>query len=341
MSRSVRTKRNCTKTLYNRESGRKFRGWPGDRRTLRGWAEPQSRNPTQKLSENVMDALAYPYEFYLPKVQQWHHVGGPKLHDPEARFVHVNPAMAPLSVLDDFKNLQGVWLWRAADDQIETLSRFHGLSVVRLVDPRITSLAPLSHLPKLRALSLEDPPALNGLDQLQNLCCLAMRHFRRIKSLSPMSALSQLRVVSFSTIPSWDASRRCLQVESFGPLGKAVALESLALIGVWPQDARLDALHGLEKLQFLHISHVYGFSLEQYAALARALPHARGHCLEPYFPLPQLNLRCKRCDEELAFLTGPHPRTPRQLCPKCRAQKLEEHVRQWNAAIHAAPGTEG
>jgi hypothetical protein len=288
-----------------------------------------------------MDALTYPYENYLPKVQQWHRAGVPNPHDPEARFVYVDTTAASLSLLDSFKGLQGVWLRRATDTHMGTLSRFPALYVVRLVEPRITSLAPLKHLPNLQALSLEDPPDLHGLEGLKNLRCLTMRHFRRISSFSPMADLSELRALSFSTIPSWDASRRCLQVQSFEPLRNAVALESLALMGVWPLDGKLDALHGLAKLQFLHISHAYGFSLEQYAALRRALPDARGHCLEPYFPLPQLHLHCKRCEEELVFLTGPRPRTPRQLCPKCHAHKLEEHVRRWNAALQTAPGTEG
>jgi hypothetical protein len=288
-----------------------------------------------------MDALAYPYEFYLPKVQQWYRAGGPKPHDPEARFVHVNPVVAPLSVLDDFKNLQGVWVWRPVDAHLEELSRFPRLSVVRLVEPRITSLAPLKHLPNLQALSMDDPPVLNGLEGLRNLRCLTMRHFRRINSLSSVAALPELRALSLSTIPSWDASRRCLQVESLEPLREAVALESLALMGVWPQDGRLDALHSLAKLKFLHISAVYGFSLEQYAALRRSLPNARGHCLEPFFKLPQVILRCKRCGEELVFLTGPRPRTRRQLCPKCHAHKLEEHIRQWKAALKDAPAAGG
>jgi hypothetical protein len=288
-----------------------------------------------------MDALTYPYEFYLPKAQQWHRVGGQKPHDPEARFVYVDPTAAPIGVLADFKDLQGVWLWQAAYAHIETLSRFPAISVVRLAEPRISSLAPLKHLPNLQALSLEDPLVLEGLEGLQRLRCLAMRHFRRINSLAPMAALSELRAASLSTIPSWDASRRCLQVESFEPLRKAGALESLALMGIWPQDGRLDALHRLVKLKFLHISHVYGFSLEQYAALRRALPDARGQCLEPFFPLPQLNLHCKRCGEELVFLTGPRPRTRRQLCPKCHTHKLEEHIRQWKAALKDAPEAGG
>ncbi|HXH50101.1 MAG TPA: hypothetical protein VNM47_12225 [Terriglobia bacterium] len=288
-----------------------------------------------------MDALTYPYELYLPKVQQWHRVGGQEPHDPDARFVYVDITAAPLSVLDGFKDLQGVWLRRAADAHMEALPRFSALSVVYLVEARITSLAPLRHLPKLQAISLADPPVLHGLEGLKNLRCLTMRHFRRINSLSAVAALPELRALSVSTIPSWDASRRCLQVESLEPLGKAVALESLALMGIWPQDARLEVLHGLANLRFLHISHVYGFSLEQYAALRRTLPDARGHCLEPYYLLPQLNLHCKRCAEELVFLTGPRPRTPRRLCPKCHAHKLEGHVRRWDAALQTAPGTEG
>jgi hypothetical protein len=286
-----------------------------------------------------MDALSYPYEHYLPKAQRWHHAGGRKPYDPEAEFVFVDTMKTPLAVLESFKHLQGVCLAGAADTHLESLSQIPALAVVRLTGPRITSLAPLSSLPQLQALSLEEPAVLHGLEGLKNLRCLAMGHFRRITSLAPVAALSKLRALSLSTIPSWDASRRCLQVESFEPIGKAVALESLALMGVWPQDGRLDALHDLAKLQFLHISHVYGFNLEQYAALRRAMPHARGHCLEPYFSLPQLNLRCKRCDEELVFLTGPRPHTPRKLCLKCKAHKLEEHVRQWTAALNAAAGT--
>ena len=288
-----------------------------------------------------MDALTYPYELYLPNVQQWHRASGPKPRDPEARFVYVDITSEPLSVLESFKDLQGVWLRRAADAHLESLARFTALSVVRLVEPHITSLTPLKHLPNLQALSMEDPPVLHGLETLKNLRCLTMRHFRRIESLSAVAELSELRALSLSTIPSWDASRRCLQVESFEPLRNAVALESLALMGVWPQDGKLEALLDLAKLKYLHISHVFGFSLEQYAALRRALAGARGHCLEPYYLLPQLNLHCKRCAEELVFLTGPRPRTPRQLCPKCHAHKLEEHVRRWNVALQTAPGTKG
>jgi hypothetical protein len=280
-----------------------------------------------------MNAMIYPWEAFLPKTQQWHRVGGGKPHDPDARFVYIDARAAPLRILGIFKNLQGVWVGRATESDLEQFAQFPSLTVVRLVAPRITSLAPLQHLPNLEALNLEDPPTVSGLDRLANLRCLALRHFPRIKSLAPAAALTRLRAISLSTIPSWDASRRCLEVESRDPFRKLTGLESLSLMGVWPLDARLDPLHGLANLKYLHISHVYGFKLEDYAALRRALPKASGHCLEPYFTLPQLNLRCKRCGEEMVFLTGPRPRARRQLCPQCHREKLQEHVQQWSAAV--------
>ena len=79
-----------------------------------------------------------------------------------------------------------------------------------------------------------------------------------------------------STIPSWDASRRCLTVESLEPLCRLERLESLSLMGVTPLDGRLDWLQQLKTLKYLHISHVFQFQLEDYAALARALPEAVG-----------------------------------------------------------------
>jgi hypothetical protein len=283
-----------------------------------------------------MDASAYPWEFYLPRRHQWHRVGGAKPRDAEARFVHVDAKTTPLSVLGSFKSLQGVWVGRATESDLDSLARFPSLAVVRLVAPRIISLAPLQHLPNLEALDVEDPPTLFELDQLANLRCLVLRHFPRIKSLSPVAALARLRAMSLSTIPSWDASRRCLEVESFEPFSGLSDLESLSLMGVWPLDGRLDALRGLTNLKYLNISHVYGFKLKDYAALRRTLPKASGHCLQPYYALPHLKLHCKRCGEEMVFLTGPRPRTRRQLCPQCRRDKLQEHERQWNAAVEGA-----
>jgi hypothetical protein len=105
------------------------------------------------------------------------------------------------------------------------------------------------------------------------------------------------------------------------------------MMGVSPLDGRLEWLQGLKTLKYLHISHVFQFQLEDYAALARALPKASGHCLLPYYAMPHLSLRCKRCGGEVVFITGPRPRSRHQLCPICDERKLQAHEAQWNAAL--------
>ena len=280
-----------------------------------------------------MDAIGYPWEFFIPKGQKWSIIGRGKMAARDAAFVRLDAKFTPIAILEEFTNLRGISLGHPSQQDLEFLQRFPSLKCVCLIVPRVTSLTPLATLRHLQALELEDPPTLSGLDRLTNLMCLVLRHFRRIKSLAPLAELLQLRTVSMSTIPSWDASRRCLEVDSLEPLTGLSMLESLCLMGVKPLDRRLDPLHRLAQLKYLHISHEFQFQLEDYAALARALPNTSGHCLLPYFAIPQLSLRCKRCGGEIVFLTGPRPRTRRQLCPVCDERKLQEHERQWNEAV--------
>ena len=279
-----------------------------------------------------MDALSYPWEVYIPKAPRWSDIGRGTPPPPDTPYIRFDTKLAPVSILDSFVALKGVSIGHATQHDVEAIAKIPTVTCVCLVMPRITSLAPLSRLFGLESLELDDPPTISGMECLTSLKCLVLRHFRRVKSLAPLSALSNLRAISLSTIPSWDASRRCLEVDSLEPLRKLINLESLSLMGIKPLDRRLDPLHDLTNLKCLHVSHEFQFQLEDYAALSRALPETSGHCLLPYYAIPQLSLRCKRCDGEIVFLTGPRPRTRRQLCPVCDQRKLQEHERQWHEA---------
>ncbi len=280
-----------------------------------------------------MDALSFPREYYIPGVRQWFQLGRQNPPAAEAQFVRLDSKVTPIQELENFNGLKGVSIGHSTQRNIEFLTRFSGLTCVCLVMPQFSSLTPLRALPQLTALELDDPPSLTGLDGLGGLECLVLRHFRRVKNLSALASLSALRAISMSTIPSWDASRRCLTVESLEPLCRLERLESLSLMGVSPLDGRLDWLQQLKTLKYLHISHVFQFQLEDYAALARALPEATGHCLLPYYAMAHLPLRCKRCGGEVVFITGPRPRARQQLCPICDERKLQAHEAQWNAAL--------
>ena len=280
-----------------------------------------------------MDALTYLWEVYMPKAPRWSHIGRGTPPPPDTPYIRFDTKLAPVSILDSFVALKGVSIGHATQHDVEAIATIPAITCVSLAMPRITSLAPLCKLSGLESLELDDPPTIAGIEGLISLKCLVLRHFRRITNLAPLSSLSNLRAVSMSTIPSWDASRRCLEIDSLEPLRKLINLESLRLMGIKPLDRRLDPLHDLTNLKYLHISHEFQFQLEDYAALARALPETSGHCLLPYYTIPQLSLRCKRCDGEIVFLTGPRPRTRRQLCPVCDERKLQRHERQWNDAV--------
>lgn len=293
-------------------------------------------SPDNRSSSKPMDADNQSGKSYFPKAAQWQRVVGVQPPPSQASFIRIDAKLSPLKILEGFTEIKGLAISRLSQPKLEWLSRFPSLTCLCLITPQITSLVTLQEFPNLIALELDDPPTLFGLGRVSSLECLVLRHFRKIKSLAPIGEISGLRVLSLSTIPSWDASRRCLEVDSLDPLSNLAKLESLRMIGVKPIDARLDPLSRLTQLRYLHISHEFQFQLEDYAALARCLPSTSGHCLAPYYALPQLSLRCKRCGGEIVFLTGPRPRTRRQLCPICDKGKLQDHERRWGeiAKIH-------
>jgi len=293
------------------------------------------RNTRENARRQSMNAITYSWECYFPKAKQWHRLDNGQTAAPEAQYLRIDAKVSPLRILEGSAGVQGLAISRLSQPELESLKRFSSLTCLCLIAPQITSLASLQELPNLTALELDDPPTLFGLERVIGLQCLVLRHFRRIKSLTPIGVISSLRVLSLSTIPSWDASRRSLEVDSLDPLSKLANLESLRMIGVKPLDARLDPLSRLTQLRHLHISHEFQFQLEDYAALARSLPDASGHCLLPYYALPQLSMRCNRCGGEIVFLTGPRPRTRRQLCPICDEKKLRAHEQRWDEIAKA------
>jgi hypothetical protein len=200
---------------------------------------------------------------------------------------------------------------------------------------RASSLSGLEKLPKLEALDLDEPESLVGLSALTRLKYLSMSHFTRIHSLQPLGALTALTGLSLSTIASWDASGRVLSVESFVPLSKLIHLAALNLMGVWPEDGSLEPLYRLKQIRYLNVSHVRQFRLRDFARLARALPETKGNCLKPYYFLPQISARCRKCKGpgDMAILTGSRPKTRRMLCESCDAGKLAEHVAAWNQEV--------
>ncbi len=183
----------------------------------------------------------------------------------------------------------------------------------------------------LRILQVSEAHTLQGLDSLSQVRELVLAHIPKVHSLEPLAALRDLQFLTITTPPSWDASRKCLEVDSLEPLGGLNALVSLSLCGVRPVNGRLQPLHKLAGLRALSVSHVYTFDLRDYAELAAHLPNTVGECLRPCYGFG-FELPCRKCGKQMVGLTGSKPRARRFLCLSCDRARLLDHFDAWSKA---------
>jgi len=195
---------------------------------------------------------------------------------------------------------------------------------------RNTDLSFLRANQSLRILHLSEAHSLRGIETLSQIRELVLIHIPKVRTLQPLGALRSLQFLTISTVPSWDASRKCIEVESFAPLRHLKDLVSLTLTGVLPLHGGLRPLHELTGLRALQISHVFAFALEDYAMLAAHLTKTAGPCLQPCYAIG-FELPCRRCGKQMVFLTGPLPRARQQLCVDCDRARLRQHIDAWNA----------
>ncbi len=114
------------------------------------------------------------------------------------------------------------------------------------------TLAPVQELVSLRELTIATYPddSFEMLAPLERLERLRILHFPRVTSLAPLARLQRLRSVILESLPSWDAARRRLVVESLSPLAALPTLESIQLLGVVPESRSLAALDSVKSLRF-------------------------------------------------------------------------------------------
>jgi hypothetical protein len=188
-----------------------------------------------------------------------------------------------------------------------------------------------------RAVTIFEYPfdSLTPLAVLAGVEVLKIQDSGALRSLDGAGALLGLQNLVISTPPAWDGSSRKIQVASLQPLQSLTSLERLLLLGVRPQDLDLSPIMRMTHLTEVDIGGVAEFTLEHYAKLAAALPHAEGRCLRPYYELKGVGF-CKKCKGPQVLLNGAPPRTRKWLCPRCNQKPLEAHVAAWERARRAA-----
>jgi hypothetical protein len=151
-----------------------------------------------------------------------------------------------------------------------------------------------------------------------------------LKSLEGIEDLPQLEELVLATPTGSAGSGKRIEVSSFAPLERLTNLKRLILQEVRPNDLDLTPLMRMTHLEDFDLGGVPDFTLEHYAALARALPNTEGRCLGPYVIIPGVG-RCKKCGAQSVLLNGAPPRARKWVCPNCSAKLLAAHVAKWEA----------
>lgn len=172
-------------------------------------------------------------------------------------------------------------------------------------DERMTDVAPLREMPRLRFLRLHAPglSGLSGIGQLTQLNSLHLIPAPEVHSLAPLRGLTGLRH-----------------------------------LGLFMAAVREGGLAPLERMPWLRSLNLDtdAFSLKEMARLAAALPHTDGPHRAPFLP-PDHPIRpepCPRCGRDDTFVTVGKPQ--RRMCPDCGARKLRRHVIRWEILLSAA-----
>ena len=140
----------------------------------------------------------------------------------------------------------------------------------------VKSLVSVSRLNNVVVLSLFENTKLSslaGIESLQNLKILSLANFAVAVSLEPLSSCKSLQSLWLSGT-TWSPMR----VPSLLPLASLVNLERLMLPSVRVKDRRLTPLHSLARLEETKLPNF--FPASEFAALAAAVPGARGKWLE-------------------------------------------------------------
>jgi len=118
------------------------------------------------------------------------------------------------------------------------------------------SLQPISDMSNLEELVIGSLPdaSLELVGKMTRLRYLRIIHMPKISTLAALQRLENLETLSLSTLPSWDAARKCTIVDSLLPITNLPKLKQLELFGVCPPGKSLSELLRCPQLQSARFS---------------------------------------------------------------------------------------
>lgn len=243
------------------------------------------------------------------------------------RFVAVDGRAGDLARLVEFPRLQGVYIQHAGLRALGLISSIRGLRELFIWELTADTTDSLASLRELRYLVVHDANRARTLKPIASLTKLEALHLSELRQVTDLSSLRRLtRLRDLQLIGGLWSKWRVL---SLSPLENLKNLEFLWMTSVRVRNGRLSPLAKLRKLRYLTMEN--RFSLEECAALAGALPNARGNILGPFFS--ETFPPCRHCHTDRIWTTG---KPTKVLCPLCDRVRIEHRRATWNVLVAEA-----
>lgn len=221
--------------------------------------------------------------------------------------------------LAGFRKLESLWISGVNQTQLEVVAQVGCLRSLVIHQLRVADLGPLASLASLEELLIEGNSKAEDLvpiGRLRRLRHLYLGDFRKITNLDPLRTLEGLRKLAID-----GGLYSPLKLDSLEPLASLTGLRHLRLGAVRIGDGSLRPLAELKALKTLFVGSV--LPVQEYAALAAALPNTRGNVLKPYI---ESGVECDACGALKVLPTG---RGTSFLCPRCDSEKLYTRVKKF------------
>jgi hypothetical protein len=245
----------------------------------------------------------------------------------DIRYLAVSGRAPDLELLSEFTNIEILWTSRVDERALKKVGKVRSLRLLSLNATSVASLRALVGLEQLRHLLVCNAPRLEsveGLESLEALQTVLLWDLKRLTDLTSVGRLSQLRGLQCGG-GMWTT----LQLETLAPLAGLARLEYLDLPSARARDGSLAPLHGLQTLRQLALPNRY--RIEEFAALAAALPETDGGCLRPHWP--PTALPCKSCGTPRLLETGLRGRF---VCPACDPERVRRRRLRFAALVNLA-----
>lgn len=135
------------------------------------------------------------------------------------------------------------------------------------------TLNPVSAFINLEELVIANFPdeTLCALKSMKKLRYLRILHMPKLKDISVLSDLSSIESLSLETSPSWDATGRCIVLESMKPIAELPKLKHLELFGVCEANKSLKFLEGVKTIETSRFSQYPQKEVDRFRSVSGAV----------------------------------------------------------------------